>query len=123
MNEMPRDDWREMLDPPTGGLMRLIDAVEAAPVSRLRRSAAFALASAGLVAVFGVALGFAWQAHRNSPEYRFQHALEAALRPATPAQGLQVENGAALEIPSADPTVRIYWIAQLPVTASEPRQD
>jgi hypothetical protein len=73
--------------------------------------------------VFGMALCFALQAHRNSPEYRFRHAMEVALRPAAPADDIHVENGAALEVPSADPNVRIYWIAWLPTAAPRPRQD
>jgi len=123
VNKIHRDNWREMLDPPVGGLARLIDAVETTRASRSHWRPAFALFGASSVAVFGAALGLAWQVHHSSPESRFRQALEAALRPATAAQGIQVENGAALEIPSADPNVRIYWIAQLPIAASERRQD
>ncbi|MBS0591030.1 MAG: hypothetical protein JSR65_10395 [Proteobacteria bacterium] len=122
MNKIHSADWHEMLDPPVGGLARLIDAVEIAHASRSRWRPAVALVGASAAIVFCAVFGFAWQVHHNSPEYRFRHALEAALRPAAPAQGIQVENGAALEISSTDPNVRIYWIAQLPGAASKPRE-
>ena len=120
MSDIRTNDWRESLDPPAGGLTRLVDAIESSRARSLRLRPRFALigvgATAAAVAVFGLAL----QIQRNSPQHRLRSALEAALSPGTEGAGIRVDNGAAVEIPSANPNVRMYWIAQLPPTAAEP---
>lgn len=113
MSEQERDGWREMLEPPAGGLARLIGAVEAQRTAvpwRLRR---LALAGAGAMVAFGLAFGLFLHRSQDTPEYRIRQAIEAALLPAAGLPKVSVENGAALEMPSANPNVRIYWIAQM----------
>jgi hypothetical protein len=111
------DGWREILEPPPGGLAQLIDAVESSRHRHFRPRPRFAFAGISAAAMLVAVFGFAFQAHRSSPEYRLRRALQDALRPAADGLGIEVENGAALRVPSSDPNVRIYWIAQLPITA------
>ncbi len=118
MNEV-RDDWREMLEPPPGGLARLIGSIESTRARNFQLRPRFAFAAVGATLAIAAVCGVALHAHWNSPEYRLRNAIEAALRPAADGPGIQVENGAALEIPSADPNVRIYWIAQLPAATKQ----
>lgn len=120
MNDIRANDWRDALDPPPGGLTRLVDAIESSRARGPRLRPRFALIGAGAmtaaVAVFGLAL----QIQSNSPQHRLRSALEAALNPDAQDTGIRVDNGAAAEIPSANPNVRMYWIAQLPPAAAEP---
>lgn len=120
MNETGQDDWREMLDPPAGGLTRLINSIESSRSASLWRRPRFALIGVAATGAFVVAFGLALRVDHNSPEYRLRGALETALSPAAVSTDIRVENGAALEIPSANPNVRMYWIAQLAPAAAEP---
>lgn len=120
MNDIRADDWRETLDPPAGGLTRLVDAIESSRARSLRLQPRFALIGVGAMAAVVAVFGLALQIQRNSPQHRLRSALEAALSLGAEDAGIRVDNGAAVEIPSANPNVRMYWVAQLPPAATEP---
>lgn len=104
------DSWHAMLEPPPGGLARLVASVD----SRRTKPGTThwqSYATAASVLVFVLALGIADYAH-NAPQRRVRQAIETALQPST--AGIQVENGAALELPSSRSDVRIFRIAVLP---------
>lgn len=98
-------EWRELLQPPGGGLARLIDAIVASRHAS-RPPYRLALLAVGAVATAAVAVS-ALCTHFDSPEYHFQLAFKAALHPPP----IRVENGTAIEAPTGDPNVRMYWIA------------
>lgn len=101
--------WRVTLDPPAGGLARLIESVQAQREAR-RRS--FVPMSVGAVCALLLAIGvIRLDDRRTGPQRRIENAIRSAL--ATDAQ-VRVENGAALELPSSRPDVRIFLIASLP---------
>lgn len=110
------DIWREQLDPPPGGLRRLIAAIEAhKPQPRRLHWQRYALASTAIVFVLMLMIIHPW---RIPSELTIHRAIETAMQP-VPYTGPQVENGAALELPSGNPNVRIFFVASLPVESSE----
>lgn len=101
--------WREQLEPPGGGLARLVAAVQ---TRRRRRPAWAAFAAAGIA----VAVLLGWVAgvtRQIVARHAFVHVLNASVHSA-PAGPIRVAGGAALELPSSDPGVRIFAIAMLP---------
>ena len=109
---MTDDAWRYMLEPPTGGLARLVESVQ-----RQRNAARhpFALAAIGAACALLIAVGtMRYEYLRNEPQRRIESAIRAALEP---PQQIRVENGAALELPSSRSDVRIFLIASLPANS------
>lgn len=105
------DSWHEMLEPPPGGLARLVASVDSRPNKRPGAHWQAYAATASAV-VFVLALGIADYAH-NALQRRIRQAIESALQ--APADNrIEVENGAAIELPSNDSNVRIFRIASLP---------
>lgn len=93
------------VDPPPGGLARLVRAVEArrAPASRWRmRGLAAATMAAAVLVVAGVA--------RHAPQRAFERDLHAAITQAFPPDGRVAERGIAAEWPSARADVRIVLL-------------
>lgn len=91
--------WQRPLEPPPGGLQRLMQSVERrrTPRSRLRPRLAFAGAAAAvLVLVAGVQLS-------HAPRRAFEHALQTAIE----ETGSVHERGIAHDLPSARADVRI----------------
>jgi ferric-dicitrate binding protein FerR (iron transport regulator) len=98
------DDWKQMLDPPPGGLPRLIAAIRSdRSPSRLRYALALATAVALIVGIATERLP------SRAPNVR------AALESALDERGrVYIENGAALELPTTRPDVRMFVVAQIP---------
>jgi hypothetical protein len=115
MNQNPHSDWRESLEPPAGGLARLVAAVEAQRAHRVGNWPRLALAGTALASLLAVVVGA--DLRRSAPERRIRAALTAAVQPAPNDEHMHVENGAALELPGGDSRVRMFWIAQLPTAA------
>ena len=108
MTESPGSPFAS-IDPPAGGLARLVRAVEAgrAPARPWRlRGLAFAT-SATLLAI-GVGLV------RHAPQRAFERQLHAALGDALPADGHVAEHGIAAEWPSTRADVRILVLRPAP---------
>jgi hypothetical protein len=98
------DEWKQILEPPPGGLSRLIDAVRADTVPRRYRY----LLPFAAVALFVVAIVIE---RHQAPEWKLREALTSAFN----GRGqIKVENGAALELPTSRPDVRMFVIAQMP---------
>ena len=109
MSEFRR--WLTQITPPPGGELRLRRALRS--VSR-RRSPhrIFAVAVGAAVVAMLVILAVP---PTVTPEHQMQAALRTALTTAPPA--LVVHDGAALRVPSGDPRVRIYLVANSPPSA------
>lgn len=100
--------WQRALDPPPGGLMRLMRSVEtrrAQPPQSHRR-----LVFAGAAAIAVIALGLAQYRH-EAPRLAFKRHLQAAL------EAERRERGIARELPSARADVRIVVLAPVDTTA------
>jgi uncharacterized protein (DUF58 family) len=98
------DDWKQMLDPPPGGLPRLIAAIGS------DRSPSRFLYALGLATAAALIAGIAIE----RPPSRAQN-IRAALESALEQRGrVYVENGAALELPTSRPDVRMFIVAQIP---------
>jgi len=98
------------LEPPRGGLARLRQRI-AETDSRHRRgwrTLRWSLAVAVPLLVLAALL--------PAPVQRWQHThaltreLRAAMQPAAPSNGLRVENGAALSLPSGQVHVHLYLV-------------
>lgn len=98
----PTESWRRTLDPPPGGLVRLMRDVDArrarAPRPTLR------LVFAGAAACAMVALGLVQYRH-EAPRRAFERHLQAAL------DAERRERGIARELPSGRANVRIVVLA------------
>jgi hypothetical protein len=107
------------LQPPPGGLQRLQRTV-ANPSSGTRRRS-LRVAGAGAFAMSMLALAWllpgAITRHRETTE--LVSALHAAVTP--PTDGIQVVDGAAIELPSGQTGVRLYLVQSASSTASAPR--
>ncbi|MBO9662129.1 hypothetical protein [Dokdonella sp.] len=103
--------WQRALDPPAGGLTRLMRSVEArrARPPRGQWRLAFAGAAAAIVVAFGVA-----QHQREAPRRAFERHFQAAL------QAERAERGIARELPSTRTDVRIVVLASSGVTVPRP---
>ncbi len=94
--------WRGQLDPPPGGLVRLMRSVETRRTRPPRPALRFALA--GAAASVALALGLAH--YRNeAPRRAFEQHLQAAL------DAERHERGIARELPSERADVRIVVLA------------
>lgn len=106
------DTWRESLslEPPAGGLSRLIAAVQA---RRVRRAHTHWQTYVAISGAFAFLLAFGVLNYlRTAPQRSIRTAIQATLR-APVDDGIHVENGAALELPSSDPNVRVFLIASI----------
>jgi hypothetical protein len=109
---MTDDAWRYMLEPPAGGLARLVESVQ---TQRNAVRYPFALAAIGAVCALLIAVGtMRYQYLHNGPQRRIESALRAAFEP---TQQIRVANGAALELSSSRADVRIFLIASLPMNS------
>ena len=107
--------WVEHLAPPPGGLTRLADAIGAqSRRTHWRRPARWAIgAAAACVIVMSIAQQWPqWQTQRRLA-MTIDSQVKAALYGARKDSAATVINGAALEVHSDNPNVRIVWIAQL----------
>lgn len=110
---MSVEPWRELLEPPRGGLARLQATIESAPRPR-RPPWALALAAAFCITT-AVAL-------LEVPQFMRRERLRATLTAAlTLPADVVVERGAALELPSRRADVRIVFVAALPPPAPTSR--
>ena len=99
------ENWNRMLEPPPGGLPRLISTIQSA--EKVRPYYRYAVAIAAAIALI---VGIAFD-RRPTPGQKLRDALTSALG----ERGrVYVENGAALELPSAHADVRMFVIAQMP---------
>ncbi|HEX6833543.1 MAG TPA: hypothetical protein VF132_08415 [Rudaea sp.] len=98
------DPWHELLDPPSDGLPRLVASVQRRRprVPRPVLVAAASLAACALIAITAIM-------HRADSQHRFDRALRAAL---AVDDSVRVVDGAALELPSARPDVRVFVVAR-----------
>lgn len=99
------------LSPPPGGLRRLQRRLDNQARLRPNQQPAFRIAASALaLSVIAVALllpGIVVQ-HQRSAE--LATALRAAV--AAPAGGIQITNGAAIELPSGQANVRLYLVSR-----------
>lgn len=109
------------LAPPAGGLARLqrtIIARQRGTTTWRWRWGTVAAAACMAVAVLAV-----W-APRWLRQYQQSIAVTAALRealgPELPAGGIRVANGAALEVPSGQDNVKLYWVQSVPPLVRRP---
>ncbi|HET8899622.1 MAG TPA: hypothetical protein VFN09_12695 [Rhodanobacteraceae bacterium] len=104
------------LEPPSGGLQRLRQAIEEtahpAPARAWRWAAALA-APAVLVALWAP---HAFTAHQQARALRA--ALQQALTQPTADAPIQIAHGAAVELPSGQPAVRLYLVQTAPAPAA-----
>jgi type VI protein secretion system component VasK len=103
--------WQRELEPPPGGLQRLMHSVERrrAPRTRLLRRHAFAGAAAAvLVLVAGMQLS-------RAPRRAFEHALQTAIEETDTVH----ERGIAHDLPSARADVRIVVLDAAGAAAGE----
>jgi hypothetical protein len=111
-----REDWRALRVPPSGGLQRLIGAVERpprrVPVARLAIAGVFAAA----IAAWGVVERLQAQAFERRASTMFARAL-------APAPAIRVGDDAAVELAIHDADLRVYWIAQMPATTRDDADD
>lgn len=107
MTELPESPFAAV-EPPPGGLARLMRAVEArrAPARRRTRGIALATAVAAALVVAGIA--------RHAPQRAFERSLHAAITQAFPPDGSVAERGIAAEWPSARADVRIVLLRPAP---------
>ncbi|HEX7340911.1 MAG TPA: hypothetical protein VF269_01410 [Rhodanobacteraceae bacterium] len=109
MPDLP--DWLPELDPPSGGLTRLQDAVAAQRHRRALRRRGLAWATMAIVPLVALAL---WLLPPRLQQQHRTQALVAALQPALapplPASGLRVHDGAAVALPSGQANVRLYLV-------------
>ena len=104
MTEVPVSPFAPV-DPPPGGLARLVRTIEArrAPAPRLRmRGFAVATVAAAVLVIAGIA--------RHAPQRAFERNLHAAITQAFPPDGSIAERGIAAEWPSARADVRIVLL-------------
>lgn len=94
--------WKRPLDPPPGGLARLMQSVEARHARPPPRRARFAFAGAAVALLFACALT---QYQREAPRRAFEHNLHAVL------DAERRERGIARELPSTRADVRIVVLA------------
>lgn len=93
--------WQRALDPPPGGLTRLMRGVDARRSRPARRQWRLAFGAAAAVVV---ALGLAQYRH-DAPQRAFERHFQAAL------DAERRERGIARELPSARADVRIVVLA------------
>lgn len=106
------------LDPPAGGLARLQRYVAAHPRARPPLRIRWALAVAACVPLVVVAVWLPqWVAHRQQVD-ALVSALRENLAP-TPAEGIRVAHGAAIELPSGQANVRLYLVQSAPPVAGD----
>lgn len=100
------------LQPPAGGLQRLQQSL--AHPQRNMRQRGLRLAAGAVLAMSVLML--TWQLPGFITRQRQTAALTSALRAAIapPAHGIQMVDGAALELPSNDPDVRLYLVQSAP---------
>jgi len=109
-----REDWRALRVPPSGGLQRLVDAVERPP----RRVPAARLAIAG---VFAAAIA-AWSVVERRQAQAFERRASTMFALA-PAPAIRVGDDAAVELAIHDADLRVYSIAQMPATTRDVADD
>lgn len=109
MNE--KDTWCDILEPPPGGLPRLVAAVQQRRTSA--RWPAFAIAASATACV--MAIGAAIYRHAE-PQRRLDNALHAAI---AARDTVRVTDGAALEMPSARTDMRLFIVARIERPASD----
>jgi hypothetical protein len=98
------ESWRGVLDPPPGGLVRLMRSVQARQARPPRPALRLALAGAGAAACAALALGLSHYRH-EAPRRVFEQHLQAALA------AERLERGIARELPSERADVRIVVLA------------
>lgn len=98
------------LEPPRGGLARLRRRIaETEPRRRRsRRTLRWSLAVAVPLAVLAMLLPASIQHWQHTRA--LTRELSAALQPAVPENGLSVEDGAALSLPSGQANVHLYLV-------------
>lgn len=98
------------LQPPSGGLARLRSRVEQAEVQRQR----WLVGATGAAAI--VALALIWLLAGTSAQQRETTRLTRALQASSSPidNGIRVEHGAALALPSGQANVRIYLVETAP---------
>ncbi len=105
------EDLLPTLEPPPGGLERLRRSVAGTrpkvPVRRWRRAAAVAALCVAVVAAGTWTLR--WQG-RQAHNQAVAQAIRQALPPKPPANGIVLAHGAALELPSGQPDVKLYLV-------------
>jgi hypothetical protein len=106
----PFESWHASLNPPPGGLERLMRAIDTQRKPEAARWPRFVIAAAFGVVLIGI--GVINRPAQNAMQLRLKDAVQTALTTKIDTQ-VYVKNGAGLELPSSTPNVRIVWIAQL----------
>lgn len=96
------ESWRDSLDPPPGGLVRLMRSVQVRQARPPRPALRFVFA--GAAACAALALGLSHYRH-EAPRRAFEQHLQAALA------AERLERGIARELPSGRADVRIVVLA------------
>ena len=107
------------LQPPPGGLQRLQRTVANPSDRRRRHSLRFAGASAFAMSLLALAWLLPGVIARHRETTELVSALRAAVTP--PTDGIQVVDGAAIELPSGQTGVRLYLVQSATPAAHAPR--
>lgn len=103
------------LAPPSGGLARLQRRVQARRSTPRRRSRGWIPLTVGMCAL--ALLTLTWLPGFVAPYQRtamLTRALQQAMAPALPADGIRVIDGAALQLHSGQANVRVYLVQSNP---------